>query len=892
MSEFCSLCQLIEPGPYCPNHGVVHRRFSIGGHDVDELIGAGALTFGFGGRERASARPVVIKVLRPHVVRGGALQQRFLDEAAACRAVTHDSVAALIDAGWDDELGVTYVAMERLSGQTAEALVRASGPLAWPAAVRLLAQLCRGVAAFHAAGISDGHLTARKLFVVDGPDGLVGKLCDFGLSSGSAASGAAEPRDDVYGIGTVGHELLTGRLPLEGGSAAGMLSDDPIRINERFPALVVPGALDGLVRACRVRDPLSRPSLDEIDATLRALEGAGGHAVAAAAPTRPPAAELGETGPVALEAVALASDSWELPASGPAASDPARAVAAPAASSSRAPGAPVSSSLAPAVSSSPAPEPPGSTPVAEAAPAPGDSLALPQEMIGSYRVIALLGTGGTGQVYLGQHPVIGSKVAIKVLFPEIASSAETVERFIQEARASSQIASPHIPRYFDFGTTPRGLPYATMEYFDGETLGDRIARSGTLSVGETAQILEQVASALLMAHEAGLIHRDLKPDNIFLVKSDAKAGRTTPRRAASIGPAGPVEAFQVKVLDFGIAKMVGTPSANRTLSGYFLGTPFYCAPEQTFGGEVDARSDVYSLGATAFEMLTGTPPFVGEVPEVLAAKATRDAPGMADLRAVPSAVADTIATMLVRERTERAPSMAWVLEQLASWADEPEAAPAAHRAPTAQTERGAPTAPRTELAPVVTAVPARPSTVTAGPQPAAPVSLGVRDEDSAGQSMPALERARGRRTAALVSGAVLMLAAGIVVLGRISSRSEPSRPAAAAARPAPAPAMAPRPAVPEPVVPPAAAPQPSAPEPVATQPSATAPSAPPPATGAAPPPLNIEAAAGGPERKGSGSAAPHAHPGKPSDRPDKRPAGRKPPASKDVLIVDPFAQGK
>src|ERR1043165_5822097 len=108
-------------------------------------------------------------------------------------------------------------------------------------------------------------------------------------------------------------------------------------------------------------------------------------------------------------------------------------------------------------------------------------------MIGSYAVISSLGAGGTGRVYLGQHPLIGSKVAIKVLLPEIARSAETVDRFIQEARASSQIGSPHIPRYFDFGTTADGLPYAIMEYFEGETLGVRLARVGTLSVGEAAQ---------------------------------------------------------------------------------------------------------------------------------------------------------------------------------------------------------------------------------------------------------------------------------------------------------------------------------------------------------------------------------------------------------------------
>ncbi|HEU4733089.1 MAG TPA: protein kinase [Kofleriaceae bacterium] len=309
--------------------------------------------------------------------------------------------------------------------------------------------------------------------------------------------------------------------------------------------------------------------------------------------------------------------------------------------------------------------PPGAPAAGIGAPGSGpDSIDMPA-MIGSYRVIAALGAGGTGKVYLGQHPVIGSEVAIKVLLPEIARTPETVERFIQEARASSQIGSPHIPRYFDFGTTPAGLPYAIMEYLDGETLGARLLREGTLSIAETAAVLEQVASALLMAHDAGLVHRDLKPDNLMLVRPESKANRTMTRRGIAALDA-TASTIDVRVLDFGIAKMVGNRSATQTLTGSFLGTPSYCAPEQVFGHAVDARTDVYSLGATAFHMLTGAPPFVGEVPHILSSKATEDAPDLRDA-GVPEAVASTIGQMLARERDRRAPSMAWVLEQVAAW---------------------------------------------------------------------------------------------------------------------------------------------------------------------------------------------------------------------------------
>ncbi|HEX2690019.1 MAG TPA: serine/threonine-protein kinase [Kofleriaceae bacterium] len=598
---------------------MVHRSFSIGDYEVHELIAAGALSFVFGARHRTQARPVAVKILRPHVTRDSGAQQRFLREAAGLRRLSHENVVGILDFGWDDALGVTYLVMERLSGQTADALVRQQGTLAWQEAVPLLVQVCRALASAHALGIIDGHLTAKKVFVAQGTGPLAVKLCDFGFSSATRTTEDAEPRDDVYGIGTVAHELLTGRPPMEGSSAAGPLSDDPIRMNERFPALMLPGKLDDLIWACRLRDAMSRPSLDEIEATLRSLDVApaapGVQARAAAAPDPPNLQDV---------AVAPTTPGAQIPVT----------------ASGSQPGGAVS-----------------------------DPLELP-EMIGSYRVVAPLGAGGTGRVYLGQHPVIGSKVAIKVLLPEIASRSETVERFLQEARASSQIGSPHIPRYFDFGTTPAGLPYAMMEYFEGETLGDRLERSGTMSVAETAQILEQIASALLMAHEAGLIHRDLKPDNIFLVRPEGKAGRLTGKRAASLGTSGAganvAPPIQVKVLDFGIAKMVGRPSATQTQNGYFLGTPSYCAPEQVFGGGVDVRTDVYSLGATAFEMLTGSPPFVGEVPEVMAAKATRDPPDLLDF-GIPAAVAHTIGKMLARDPDERAASMAWVLDQLDSW---------------------------------------------------------------------------------------------------------------------------------------------------------------------------------------------------------------------------------
>jgi eukaryotic-like serine/threonine-protein kinase len=527
-------------------------------------------------------------------------------------------------------------------------------------------------------------------------------------------------------------------------------------------------------------------------------------------------------------------------------------------------------------------------PIARGTPAPHAAahaaVALPS-MIGSYDVIGALGAGGTGRVYLGQHPVIGSRVAIKVLLPEIARSAETVERFIQEARASSQIASPHIPRYFDFGTTADGLPYAIMEYFEGETLGVRLGRVGTLSVSETAQVVEQIASALLMAHDAGLIHRDLKPDNILLVNPDSKGSKSAPMRAAGSSSDLSKAAIEVKVLDFGIAKVIGNRSPNRTLTGSFLGTPYYCAPEQVFGHEVDARTDVYSLGATAFEMLTGAPPFVGAVPVILSSKATEEAPDLAR-RGVPPRVANTIRRMLAREPRHRAPSMAWVLEQVAGWQTSGE---------LSEIDVAADRVPRDEA----TVVDWNPAAMHA-----AVTETSNRDDLSSTTTSDAIRAVappRGVRTwiAIAVTGAALAVGAAAALLGA-SSRSTastssvhstpaPSKPAGTSPNTA---ATSPDAAVASPNAA-AASPNAAAASPTAGSPNAAVASP----NAAAPSESRPQAPSPGAARQGkpvddptSGRAV-QRRPPKPSDKkPAKKPATTRAPTDpKDILIVDPFS---
>lgn len=219
--------------------------------------------------------------------------------------------------------------------------------------------------------------------------------------------------------------------------------------------------------------------------------------------------------------------------------------------------------------------------------------------VGPYQIVELMARGGMGDVYRAADVRLGRDVAIKVLtqigtpagMPYVADAdSRSVHRFIQEARVTASLDHPNIVKVFDVGMF-EGKPFLVAELLDGETLGARIKR-GALPAHEAAQITNQVAAGLTVAHEAGLVHRDLKPDNIFLTKSGI-----------------------TKILDFGIAKLayegVGT-EGGRTLSGVLLGTAGYLAPEQVRGDPVDARADLFALGAIAFEMITGTRAFGGE----------------------------------------------------------------------------------------------------------------------------------------------------------------------------------------------------------------------------------------------------------------------------------------
>ena len=217
--------------------------------------------------------------------------------------------------------------------------------------------------------------------------------------------------------------------------------------------------------------------------------------------------------------------------------------------------------------------------------------------IGNYKITAKLGEGGMGVVYLAEHPVIGKKVAMKAIHPELSKNSDVVSRFVTEAKAVNQIGHEHIVDIADFGNTAEGEFYFVMEYLQGESLSDRLRREHRLDAHSALSITAQIADALNASHEQGIIHRDLKPENIFLCNNR-----------------GPGRDF-VKVLDFGLAKLTLSDQkvSHKTRTGSVMGTPYYMSPEQCEGKiEIDHRADIYSLGVLLFEMLTGKVPFGGD----------------------------------------------------------------------------------------------------------------------------------------------------------------------------------------------------------------------------------------------------------------------------------------
>ena len=667
--------------------------------------GMGALYLAVTG-DRGLERLMVIKTVLPHLA-DAEYVARFRDEAKVVVKLSHGNLIPVFDAGLVG--GELFLAMDFVEGRDLRAVWNrcAKKQVAFPidVAVYIVKELCRGLAYAH--NFPDLNLVHRD---VSPPNVLVSytgevKLTDFGLASSTLKLEKTAPgiiygkvaymspeqargekldgRSDMYATGIVLWELLTGRqlFPPGKDQPQDLLSraknPDPPRPSKRAPR--VPAELDEIcVKALAASKSDRYADCDEMRTALqswlahnapttdgtrmaqflqdlftedisreRAERQEMISRVRTRALTMPPTDELRQmvekSDKVSMDDLAKAEAEAEAPVRKPGSvgrrsSDRGNDENDRRRESDRRLQT----------------QPRGNVRDNPRNDASDGALALKTEtetaeldigsdVDGRYRIDELIGEGGMGKVYLAEHVEIGKRVALKVLHASYSRMPDLVERFRREARAASKIGHPNIVDVTDSGATADGSVYFVMEYLEGVELGSVIEREGALDIARALRISGQICRALSAAHREGIIHRDLKPENIFLI---TRGG----------------EADVVKVLDFGIAKTTEAEAARErrlTSPGMAMGTPEYMAPEQAAGRAADARTDIYSLGAIMYEMVTGLPPYTGDnFMEILTKKATQDPPPPLQVRTeLPQQISELVMAAMARNPDSRPQSM-------------------------------------------------------------------------------------------------------------------------------------------------------------------------------------------------------------------------------------------
>ncbi len=256
----------------------------------------------------------------------------------------------------------------------------------------------------------------------------------------------------------------------------------------------------------------------------------------------------------------------------------------------------------------------------------------PDSVVGSYRLVREIGRGGMGTVYEARHVVLPRRAAIKVMHAELKKQPGMATRVVQEAAILEDIRHPGVVRVFECALLPDHRPWIAMELVEGETLANRLLHRGTLPPYEVVALLAEITDVLAAVHARGVVHRDLKPDNILITPADRE--------------------FPLRVIDWGVARL--GPLGRLTLDGLTPGTPIYMSPEQATGRNIAAPCDIYSLGVIAYELLTGHPPFDGRtLAEVVSMHLASDPAPLSQACKAPQELCDLVHRMLDKEPSVR-----------------------------------------------------------------------------------------------------------------------------------------------------------------------------------------------------------------------------------------------
>jgi len=502
-------------------------------YEVLKRLGEGGMGAVYKARDHELDRLVALKVIRPELAGHPDILRRFKQELILARQVTHKNVVRIFDLGTAD--GRKFITMDFIDGRDLKSILNERGKLPASEAVPIVQQICRGLEAAHVEGVVHRDLKPQNIMVDDA--GRV-SLMDFGLARSMELSGLTrtgvlmgtpdymspeqaraekvDARSDLFSLGIIFFEILTGRLPFEADTLMGKLLQ---RVNQRASDVhaidpEIPLDVSAVVGKCL------EPDVNKRYQTVRQV--------------------LDDLGPGA----STSSSGSGTPATGVNASAP--------------------------------------TPVPLTELGPGSQFGP------RYQIDSVIGEGGMGKVYKAHDNDLDRTVALKLVRPEFAKDASSLQRFKQELLLASRISHRNILRIHDLGDVD-GVKFISMAFVQGMDLHDQIAKQGRLPVERAVNIAKQLAGALEAAHAEGVVHRDLKPRNVLIDVDD-----------------------HIYVSDFGLAKSLDTDKTGMTRVGEVLGTPRYMSPEQAESKAADHRSDIYSLGIIFYEMVTGEVPFNGE----------------------------------------------------------------------------------------------------------------------------------------------------------------------------------------------------------------------------------------------------------------------------------------